>query len=375
MAFIRKKPSGMHEVCYRDPSGRSRGKSFRRKTDARRFAAEIETDIHRGRWVEPSLGRVTFVDYVEGYLDGISHLRPGTQLKVEGHVRNYVLPAFGDKSMGLIRTTDVRAWVSGMVASNLSPATVSAIFRTLAKIMTTAERDGVITKSPCVGVDLPKSETHEEMRFFTPEEIEQLAEAIGIRYRALIFTAAYTGMRWGELIALKRDRLHLLKRTVDVVESLAEVNGRFYLQTTKTRARRTIVLPRFLCEMLSEHIGRYPSDEGYVFTGSRGKPLRHTFYARYFKPALAKAGLDQKARLHDLRHSCAGLLISQGAHPKEIADHLGHSTVRLSLDRYGHLFPQLTERLRQGLDAAYRDGKTARDAVYALSEVSTLRPE
>jgi integrase len=278
VAFIREKPSGLYEVCYRDPSGRSRGKSFRRKTDARRFAAEIETDIHRGRWVEPRLGRVSFGEYVEGYLDGIAHLRPGTQLKVEGHVRNYILPAFCHKAVGLIRPTDVRAWVSGMVARKLAPATISGIFRTFSKIMATAERDGLITKTPCMGIDLPKSETHEEMRFFTPGQIEELAEAIGERYRALIYTAAYTGMRWGEIIALKRDRLHLLKRTVDVVESLAEVNGCFHPQSTKTRARRTIILPQFLCEMLGEHIGRYPSPEGFVFTGARGKPLRHTFY-------------------------------------------------------------------------------------------------
>jgi integrase len=372
MASIRRWPNGTYEVRYRDPSGRQRGQTFKRKTDALRFKSSVETDVRRGAWIDPRLERVRFGDYVEDYLGGTAHLRPGTRLKVEGHIRNYILTAFGNSSIASIRPTDVRAWVSGMAASNLSPATIAAIYRTFSRIMRTAEVDGLITKSPCVGIELPKSETHEEMRFLRPEEIAELAEAIGERYRALIYMAAYTGMRWGELIALKTERVHLLKRTVDVVESLAEVNGRFHLQSTKTRARRTIILPGFLCEMLGEHIGRYPSAESYVFTGARGRPLRHTFYERHFKPALERAGLDPETRLHDLRHSCAALLIAQGAHPKEIADHLGHSTVRLSLDRYGHLLPQLTERLRDGLDAAYRQGKD-RDVVDSWWGVSGLK--
>lgn len=137
------------------------------------------------------------------------------------------------------------------------------------------------------------------------------------------------------------------------MESLAEINGHFHLQSTKTGARRTVTLPRFLCEMLGEHIGRYPGQ--YVFSGTSGGPLRRTFYVRKFVPAVERAGLDG-LRFHDLRHTCATLLISMGAHPKEIAEHLGHSTIRVTFDRYGHLFPTLAARLREGMDAMYAGG-------------------
>lgn len=83
--------------------------------------------------------------------------------------------------------------------------------------------------------------------------------------------------------------------------------------------------------------------------------MRRNFYHRHFKPAVRRAGLPAKLRFHDLRHTCAAILIAQGAHPKEIQERLGHSTIRLTFDRYGHLFPTLDSRLRDGLEAAFRE--------------------
>ncbi|MGZ5293273.1 MAG: tyrosine-type recombinase/integrase [Actinomycetota bacterium] len=115
-------------------------------------------------------------------------------------------------------------------------------------------------------------------------------------------------------------------------------------------------LPRFLAEMLGEHVGRYPSVDSHVFSSAEGLALRRrNSYRRHYKPAVTRAGLDPDLRFHDLRHTCRrGLLIAQGAHAKEIAERLGHSTTRLTLDRYGHLLPSLDERLREGLEATFR---------------------
>jgi integrase len=106
--------------------------------------------------------------------------------------------------------------------------------------------------------------------------------------------------------------------------------------------------------MLAEHVGRYPNADGWVFSSAEGGPLRRSnFYRRHYKPAVARAGLDAGLRFHDLRHTCAALLIAQGAHPKEIQEHLGHSTIRVTFDRYGHLLPNLAERLTEGLDQTF----------------------
>jgi len=126
------------------------------------------------------------------------------------------------------------------------------------------------------------------------------------------------------------------------------------LGPTKTGAHRTVSLPPFLIEMLDAHVDTSASSDGFVFTSAEGTPLRRNFYRRHFKPAVIRAGLPPDLRFHDLRHTCAALLIAQGAHPKEIQERMGHSTIRLTFDRYGHLFPSLDSRLRDGLEAAFR---------------------
>ena len=124
---------------------------------------------------------------------------------------------------------------------------------------------------------------------------------------------------------------------------------------------------------MSEHLGLHPGHDGLVFTSAEGKPLRRNFYNRHYLPALVRSGLDPKLclctnrqceerhrplyRFHDLRHTCAALLIAQGAHPKEIQERLGHSTITLTFDRYGHLLPSLDERLRDGLDQMIRTAR------------------
>lgn len=211
------------------------------------------------------------------------------------------------------------------------------------------------------------------MRVLEPHQIAALAEAVHPRFRTLIFTAAYTGLRWSELAALKVTSLDLLKGVVQVRESLVEVNGRLCPGSTKTGATRTVALPRFLSRMLTDHLRDFPPVDGFVFTSMQGGPLRRNFYKRHYLPAL-KASVDPELclcdrpscrdrhtplyRFHDLRHTCAALLIAQGAHPKEIQERLGHSTIRITFDRYGHLFPSLDERLKDGLDRAYEAGRT-----------------
>jgi integrase len=111
--------------------------------------------------------------------------------------------------------------------------------------------------------------------------------------------------------------------------------------------------------MLGEHIGRFPTEDGYVFSSPRGGPLRRNFYRRQFLTAVAQAGFAP-LRFHDLRHTAASIAIANGAHPKEIQERLGHSTIRVTFDRYGHLFPTLDERLRDGLEETYRDAELNR---------------
>lgn len=373
MAKIRARAAsdgGGYQVRYYGPDGTRRAKTFSRKREAQAFANTVEADKVRGEWADPKLAKVAFEVYVVSYLATLSHLKPSTRLKVEGHLRNYVLPSFAHIQVADIRPAEVRAWVAALLKHGLSPATVKAIHGTFSRVMNQAILDGITARHPSFGLVLPREGPVEEMHVLEPEQIVSLADSIDPRYRALIFTAAYTGLRWSELVALRAEHLDLDKGVIYVREALVEVNGTLHPGATKTGARRTVSLPDFLVDMLAEQLQRYPSSSGHVFTSAQGQPLRRNFYQRHYLPALIASSVDAELclcdsdscqrrhrplyRFHDLRHTCASLLIAQGAHPKEIQERLGHSTIRMTLDRYGHLFPSLDARLKTGLDDTYR---------------------
>jgi integrase len=189
------------------------------------------------------------------------------------------------------------------------------------------------------------------MLFLSPEQVDALAGAVGDRYRVAIYTAAYGGLRAGELWALKVPRVNLLKRRLEVVESLSEVRGELVVGPTKTRNRRTVSLPSFLADMIGKHVGDYPSREGYIFSAAKGGPVRHhNFMLRHFYPAARGAGMPEGLRFHDLRHTCAAILTGQGWNPKQIQQRLGHASIRTTLDRYGHLFEGHDAELLTRLD-------------------------
>ncbi len=156
-------------------------------------------------------------------------------------------------------------------------------------------------------------------------------------------------------MALRRKRCRLLRSRIEVAESLSEAYGRLEFGPTKTYRSRPVVLPAFLRDLLAEHLARHVAEDpdALVFTSPQGQPLRNTNFRRQvWYRAVAESGLPGGLRIHDLRHTCASLLISQGAHPKAVQVHLGHSSISVTMDRYGHLFPSDIEALAVALDDA-----------------------
>ena len=191
----------------------------------------------------------------------------------------------------------------------------------------------------------------------------------------LVLTAGYTGMRWGELAGLRPAGVNLLRRHLRITEQLTEVAGRFAWGPPKTAAGvRTVSLPPFLVERLGDQLALpVVVGSGLVFPATNGEPMRRSnFRRRVWGRAIRKVGLEG-VRFHDLRHTAVALAIAQGTHPKAIQERLGHSSIRMTLDRYGHLFPTLDEEVATGLEKAFRDSLagTAREsegsAVIALA--------
>jgi integrase len=311
--------------------------------------------VQRGGFRDPRLARLTVDHWAGVWWATTVGLKPNTRASYDSLLHRHVLPAFASRGVAGVARTDVARFVAGLSGDGIAPGTVRSIVSVLRLVFATALGAGAITQNPVVGVRLPRS-TAAEMLFLSPQQVVALADAIDLRYRTLVIFAAYTGIRAGEIEALRTRRVDLGRGVVDVVESLADVRGQLVFGPTKTHSRRTVRLPEFLCELLGAHLESRPADpDALVFVGEQGGPIRHNlFYARRFKPAVRAAGLPERLPFHDLRHVCAALLIAQGAHPRAMMERLGHSSVQVTIDRYGHLLPSLDATLVDGLDATYR---------------------
>jgi len=370
MGSVRRSNPGSYEARYRDPQGRSRSKSFRTKSEARAFLSQIENSVHVGSWIDPRRSKVTFSVWAAQERRTWADLRPSTRARGDSLMRSRILPEFSDYALGSITPLHVQAWVNELGAAGLSASTVHGCYRLLSRVMRAAERSEMIPASPCRDITLPRPDD-KEMHFLDAPALGRLASQAE-PYSLLVYSAGYLGLRWGELAGLRRARVDLTSGNLEVVEVLTEVGGCLDVGPPKTRAsRRRVSIPDFLAEMVTDHLAARPRDPGaFVFAGRDGAPLRRTnFRRRHWQPAVQRAGLPETLRFHDLRHTCASLLIAQGAHPKEIQARLGHSSITTTLDRYGHLFPSLDERLRAGLDETFRRAAAASD-----STVTALRP-
>ncbi|MGH9194284.1 MAG: tyrosine-type recombinase/integrase [Acidimicrobiia bacterium] len=387
MAHIRKHPvTGKPQVRWRDPSGRERSKTFIRSTDARAFLAEIEHEISRGTLFDRSRSKTPFSVAAAAWLEGRVALRRSSWVRDESYLRRHVISFFGDYPVGSITRDLIEEWVPGLSSSGLAPMTLRQVVRILRCVLDDCVERGLIASSPLRSfrrIALPRVSSSSCL-FLTPSEVSRLASAIEPRFRALVLVAAYLGLRWGELAGLLVSALDLSVfggGLLRVEGTLEEVAGMVrYVEETKSRGgRRTLTVPPFLVSELALHLsafgsssslvplvpasvsapslpGGLVSSSSFVFTDVAGGVLRGArFRRRYWKPAVEKAGLPSGLRFHDLRHTCASILIAQGAHPKEIQARLGHASIRTTLDTYGHLLPNLGARLDEGLERVWRE--------------------
>ena len=335
MASIRQQPSGSWRVYWRDPAGRQRARHFRTKREAREFKAQIELELARGSYVDShAAGRVLFRDYAAGWLAGRTVER-ASAARDESLLRVHVLARWGGLPLPKIDHIAVQQWIAEL-GGRLAPATVRECYRVLSLILRSAVQARLLAINPCDGVRLPPKRRGRAGDAQPRGVTGKLLPEIPDRYRALVATSAYTGLRWGECVGLYWKMIHLDSRRLRVVRVLAEVSGQITVKPfPKSRAgRRTVPLPAALAAMLVEHGQTYPSPQ-LVFTNSIGGPVgRTSFRTRIWKPAIKRAGLPARLRFHDLRHSYATWLVSDGVPPNIVQRIMGHEDVTTTLSIY-----------------------------------------
>jgi integrase len=212
------------------------------------------------------------------------------------------------------------------------------------------------------------------MLFLTPEQVQALADTIDPHYATLVRFAAYTGLRAGEIGALRVGRLNLLRGSVEVAENLQEVNGRLVFGEPKTYEHRHVPLPPFLCEELARHLLDRPSDPSdLMFTTPGGGALRHNlFYQNKFKPAVVRAGVPAGLRFHDLRHTFAAFCIASTADPYAVMKRMGHSSISVTYDTYGHLFPERNQEITDGLEELFQKSNADPERTRLTQEAAVL---
>jgi integrase len=356
------------------PGGQERSRTFDRKVDAERWIVEQESARTRGEWVDPRSGRILFEDWVDQWRLDVTEDRPTTLARKMGIVETHLVPRFAGWPIAEIRSADVKAMLADDLAAGLSNATGRKHVFVLSGILEKAVSEQRLARNPCSTVKLPP-ERPRRMRFLDPRELAELAAAHPRHHQPLVLTAGYVGLRWGELASLALDRVDLLRRTITVDRQLIEVGGKLSFGPPKTKAgTRVVSIPASLVDMLGSHFSSAAVQKsGLAFPTTTGRAMRRSnFPRRVWKPALAALGWLGDHPLaglvfHEMRHTAAALAIAQGAHPLTVKERLGHSSITVTMDRYGHLFPAQDEALAEALDdvlrASFADDESADDTV------------
>ncbi len=189
----------------------------------------------------------------------------------------------------------------------------------------------------------------------------------------LILLLAYTGLRWGEATVLRVCDIDLDRRRIDVRRAYADVGGRLVLGSPKSHQSRTVPIPRFLAGELSALIARKKA-EYLVFTTPSGSALRLPNWSRSgFRPARSPAGVSDRLRVHDLRHTAAALMIQAGYPPKMLQGIMGHASITTTLDLYGHLYPGDMDRYADRLDTAADEASKAKTSPNTTSKTAARK--
>ncbi len=342
-----------------DGSQRAQG-GFTAKRDAEREAHRLENEAARGPVVDRRRSKVTFREYVERYYwPAAQHLEPTTRAAYQSNLDRHFLPRFGRMKMSVIVASEVQAWVNDAAASGLSARSVVKYHAVLHAIFERALVDQVIVVNPCHHTVLPKVVKAPKIAI-TPKQFKTLLAKIPDHHRVMVLVAIETGLRWGELVALRPDDIDFGSNVVTVRRVVLEVSkkisgaqtGYTFRDYPKDNEHREVAIGGELSRAIKTHMLKNGRREGdLLFSTEAGTPIsRNTFRSRVWLPAVDQSGLHRHVRFHDLRGAHASWLLAGGADLKVVMDRLGHRQITTTQQYLGSL-PDAGERALKAFEA------------------------
>ncbi len=355
-------------VTWTDPDGTRHRKvvSAKLKDDVRRRVSAIVADLDRG--LTPP-ARTMVAEFLVSWLDASrQRIRPSTWRGYETNVRVYLTPALGRVELGRLTPADVEKMTADLIASGRAPRTAAMARTILRRALADAQRDGSVHRNVAALArppHVPGRSLTVGRDYLDSGQLRRLVTAAGLHpLGPLVTVAASTGLRQGELLGLAWNDLDTDAGTLTVRRSLARAHGGGWtLAEPKTsRSRRTIDLPtaarsaltrqRELQDAARAAAGTaWQDSDGLVFTDAVGRSLRGSDVNHAFHRLLNAAGLPS-VPFHGLRHSAATAMLAAGVSLKTVSDHLGHSTIVVTADRYAGVTPTLRREARDAMDRA-----------------------
>lgn len=359
----------LYRVRYRTPERRQTDKrGFVTKRDAQAFATSVEASLMRGEYVAPAAGKVTVGEHYLQWAGGRTRPKKSTLAKEASTWNVHLRRRWASVALTDVSTAAVRRWIAEMVKDGAKPATVENALGMLRMVMSSAVEDNRLVRNPCDGVKPPRRK-HADRGYLSYPQVVALSEQLAVQpvavrggvrmvarpqHSLVVQILAFTGLRWGEMAALKVRDVDLQRRRIQVSEAVAEVRGQLVWSTPKGHERRSVPFPKFIAAAMASQIAGKTRDD-LVFTSKAGTVLRVSRFRPYvFAPAVARCrAADPMFPVitpHDLRHTAASLAVSVGANVKAVQTMLGHKSAALTLDTYADLFPDDLDAVADALD-------------------------
>lgn len=323
-------------------------RGFKTKKDARNAEAERRVEWESGQYIDPS--KMKFGEYITHWLANKNDITPETRHTNEGHLRNHIIPELGNIKLQEINVGHIQSFIGKLKIKGIADSTIRKIFNLMQTCFKSAHRKEIIAKNPFDLMDTgdkPKV-SKPKIDYWTKEEVKTFFSKLQHRQKLLFVLAIYCGMRRGEILGLRWNDIDLNRKQIYVRNSLRPKQK--LTNTVKTSSGyRSITFSDYVKSEIERHYEMVLEekqmrddykDHDLVICQRNGEHISVGNFTRMWKIVIKNTEM-RYIRFHDLRHTCASLLLSAGVHPKVVQERLGHSSIRVTLDKYSHLMPNM----------------------------------